>query len=68
MNDLSEEEILKIRANKDEIPKLPLSLDKKYNDIKFVVFFENLKIIKKIDKDYYLSDFVVNFYLKEISN
>ena len=62
------EEILKIRANKDEIPKLPLSLDKKYNDIKFVVFFENLKIIKKIDKDYYLSDFVVNFYLKEISN
>ncbi len=61
------EEILSLRANKNQIPKLPKKLDKKYNDIKFVVFFENLKIIKKIDKDYYLSDYVISNYKNEIA-
>ena len=61
-------EILKLRANKEECPSLPRKLKNKYNDIKFQVFFENLNIIKKIDKDFYLSDHIVNLHLKEISN
>jgi hypothetical protein len=60
-------EILKLRANKIEIPILPALLKNKYNDIKFQVFFENLNIIKKINKDFYLSDHIINFHLKEIS-
>jgi len=61
-------EVLKLRANKQGCPILPQKLKNKYNDIKFQVFFENLNIIKKIDKNFYLSDYIVNHHLREISN
>jgi|TARA_B100001964_G_scaffold241769_1_gene314939 5-methylcytosine-specific restriction endonuclease McrA len=61
------DEMLMLRANKQECPNLPQKLKNKYNDIKFQVFFENLNIIKRIDKDLYLSDHVINNHLREIS-
>tara|TARA_B100000780_G_C21067547_1_gene429363 strand:+ start:71 stop:1261 length:1191 start_codon:yes stop_codon:yes gene_type:complete len=60
-------EILSLRAQKKNCPQLPNRVINKYYDIKFAVFFENLNIIKKIEKNYFLSDYIVAVHLKKIT-
>ena len=62
-------EILELRTKQKDTPQIPKGKDSprnKYNDVKFKVFFEKINIIKIINKDYYLSDFIVENYLPQI--
>ena len=63
------QEIIELRINQKDTPQIPKfegSPINRYNDVKFKVFFEKINIIKIINKDYYLSDFIVENYLPQI--
>ena len=63
------QEIIELRTKQKDTPRIPKFKDSpinRYNDVKFKVFFEKINIIKIINKDYYLSDFIVENYLPQI--
>lgn len=63
------QEIIELRAKQKDTPRIPKFKDSpinRYNDVKFKVFFEKINIIKIINKDYYLSDVIVENYLPQI--
>ena len=62
-------EILNLRTEQKDVPQIPKGKGtprNKYNDVKFKVFFEKIDIIKIINKDYYLSDYIIENYLSQI--
>ncbi len=63
------QEIIELRTKQKDTPRIPKFKDSpinRYNDVKFKVFFEKINIIKIINKDYYLSDLIVENYLPQI--
>ena len=63
------QEIIELRSKQKDTPRIPRFEDSpinRYNDVKFKVFFEKINIIKIINKDYYLSDFIIENYLPQI--
>lgn len=61
-------EIIKCREKKTKVPTVPIKYINKYSDFKFNVFFEELKILKLINKKYYLTFYINENYLESISN
>ena len=60
-------EIVELREKKTKLSKIPNHLRNKYFDIKFVVFFENFNIVKKKQTKYYLSKYIYDNFLTNIS-
>lgn len=64
------ESIIEINETREKMlkpTKIPAHLKNKYFDIKFVVFFENFNIVKKNKSKYFLSKYIYDNYLTNIS-